>query len=76
MNKEELQITQRALHNILNSMIKAQDAPCSAEMHLVESVVDLAKILGVNEFQDKEMNEQFAYCNEIMNSLRNNIQST
>ena len=75
MNKEELKITQRALQNILNSMIKSQDAPCSAEMHLMESVVDLARILGVKTFKDEEMNQQFAYCTEIMDSLRNNIKT-
>lgn len=75
MNENELKITKRALTNILNSMLKAQDAPCSAEMHLVESVVDLAKILNIDSFKDSEMNEQFAYCTEIMDSLRNNVKT-
>ena len=73
MNENELKITKRALFNILNSMIKIKDAPCSSEMHLIESVVDLAEMLNLKEFKDEEMNEQYLYCLEIMNSLRNNI---
>jgi hypothetical protein len=72
MNDNELKITKRALFNILSSMIKLQDAPCSSEMHLIESVVDLAKILDIKDFNDKEMNEQYQYCLEVLNSLRNN----
>lgn len=72
MNENELKITKRALFNILNSMLKIKDAPCSSEMHLIESVVDLAKILNIENFNDDEMNEQYQYCLEIMNSLRNN----
>ncbi len=72
MNENELKITKRALFNILNSMIKIKDAPCSSEMHLIESVVDLANILNIENFNDDEMNEQYQYCLEIMNSLRNN----
>lgn len=41
-------------------------------MHLIESVVDLAKILDIKDFNDKEMNEQYQYCLEVLNSLRNN----
>lgn len=76
MTEEELKITKRALQNILNSMIKAKEAPCSSEMHLIESVVDLARILGVKEFKDTEMNEQFSYCTEIMDSLRGNLKTS
>lgn len=72
MNENELKITKRALFNILNSMLKIKDAPCSSEMHLIESVVDLANILNIENFNDDEMNEQYQYCLEIMNSLRNN----
>jgi hypothetical protein len=72
MNENELKITKRALFNILNSMIKIKDAPCSSEMHLIESVVDLANILNIENFNDDEMNEQYQYCLEIMNSLKNN----
>lgn len=72
MTENELKITKRALFNILNSMLKIKDAPCSSEMHLIESVVDLAKILNIENFNDDEMNEQYQYCLEIMNSLRNN----
>ena len=72
MNENELKITKRALFNILNSMIKIKDAPCSSEMHLIESVVDLANILNIENFNNDEMNEQYQYCLEIMNSLRNN----
>jgi len=72
MTENELKITKRALFNILNSMLKIKDAPCSSEMHLIESVVDLANILNIENFNDDEMNEQYQYCLEIMNSLRNN----
>ena len=72
MNENELKITKRALFNILNSMIKIKDAPCSSEMHLIESVVDLANILNIENFNDDEMIEQYQYCLEIMNSLKNN----
>ena len=72
MNENELKITKRVLFNILNSMIKIKDAPCSSEMHLIESVVDLANILNIENFNDDEMNEQYQYCLEIMNSLKNN----
>lgn len=75
MTDKELIVIKRALTNMLMSMVKAQDAPASAEMHIVESVVALAKILNVNDFKDSEMNEQFTYCLEIMkdiDSLKNN----
>lgn len=71
MTEEQLQVTTRALNNILSSLIKANDAPASAEMHLIESVVDLSRILNIQNFNDKEMNEQFNSCQEVMNVLRN-----
>lgn len=70
MNEEELVVIKRALSNMLVSMLKAQDAPCSAEMHLIESVVDLAALLKITDFRDDEINEQFSYCKDIMQSLR------
>lgn len=73
MNEKEIKVMQRAVTNILMSMIKLRDAPCSSEMHLIESVVDMAEMLKFNTFEDEEMNEQYAYCLEIMDSLRNNM---
>lgn len=70
MTDEELKVTKRALTNILNSMIKAHDAPASAEMHLIESVVDLSRMLNIQEFNDKDMNEQFKSCQEVMAEIR------
>lgn len=72
MENNELVIVKRALNNMLMSMVKAQDAPCSAEMHLVESIVDIAALLKIDDFEDVEVNEHFSYCTQIMNSLRNN----
>lgn len=75
MTDDELKVTKRALTNILNSMIKSHDAPASAEMHLIESVVDLARILNIKEFDDKEMNEQFNSCQEVMHCLHSTKQT-
>ena len=69
---DSLELGEKEKINILNSMIKIKDAPCSSEMHLIESVVDLANILNIENFNDDEMNEQYQYCLEIMNSLKNN----
>lgn len=66
MKEKEKIIIQRTLSNILVSMIKLQDAPCSSEMHLIESVVSLSKLLKINEFNDKEIQEQFNYCELFM----------
>ena len=55
MKEKEKIIIQRTLSNILVSMIKLQDAPCSSEMHLIESVVSLSKLLKINEFNDCEL---------------------
>ena len=66
MKEKENIIIQRTLSNILVSMIKLQDAPCSSEMHLIESVVSLSKLLKINEFNDKEIQEQFNYCELFM----------
>ena len=73
MTEQELKVIKRAVTNILESMLKLRDAPCSSEMHLIESVVDLAEMLNLKDFKDAEMNEQYLYCLEIMDSLRNNI---
>lgn len=72
MTEEQLKVTKRALTNMLNSMIKSHDAPASSEMHLIESIVDLARILNIQEFSDNEMNEQFNTCQEVMHCLRQN----
>lgn len=52
MENNELVIVKRALNNMLMSMVKAQDTPCSAEMHLVESIVDIAALLKIYDFED------------------------
>ncbi|NCQ51658.1 hypothetical protein GW796_07145 [archaeon] len=70
MNDKELIIIKRALLNMLSSMMKSQDAPCSAEMHLIESIVDIAKILNITGFKEQDENEMFEYCTNIMNSLK------
>lgn len=63
----------RILTNILNSMLKAKEAPASAEMHLIESVDMLSEILNIDDLNDVEMNEQLNYCKQIMNELKKNI---
>lgn len=74
MNDKELIVIKRALTNMLMSMLKSQDAPASAEMHIIESVVDLAELLKITDFNDGEVNECFSYCTEIMQSIRHNNQ--
>ena len=52
MTEQELKVIKRAVTNILESMLKLRDAPCSSEMHLIESVVDLAEMLNLKEFKE------------------------
>lgn len=50
-----------ALRNILVSMLKADEAPCSAEMHLAMAVVALQQQADCSTLDD-ELTEQLKHC--------------
>jgi len=56
---------QLALQNILVSMLKADEAPCSAEMHLAQAVVILQQFVDCSNL-DAELAEQVKYCMTIV----------
>lgn len=50
-----------ALQNVLVSMLKADEAPCSAEMHLAIAVVALQQHADCSKL-DSELTEQLKHC--------------
>jgi len=66
----DLMLINAAISNILMSMIKADDAPCSAETHLCQALDHLLDVSPEYSTSSPDMQTELEYAKETMRLLR------
>lgn len=59
-------ICKSAIQHILSAMLKQDNSPCSAEMHLAQAVMILNQIAEIDSLKDAEMMEQLLHCRNLI----------
>lgn len=59
-------VAYQAMKDILDAMIKLEDSPCSAEMHLARAVVVLNQFAEVTCFHDTDLTDKLSHCHKLV----------